>query len=42
MSIQPANKAAEHLINSSPVLEKEKEKTKKEKEEEEKQSMLIL
>ena len=29
MSIQPTNKAAEHLINSSPVLEKEKEKTKK-------------
>ena len=32
MSIQPVNKAAEHLINSTLVLEKEKEK----------QSMLII
>ena len=29
MSIQPVNKAAEHLINSTPVLEKEKKKEKK-------------
>ena len=28
MSIQPVNKAVEHLINSTPVLEKEKEKKK--------------
>ena len=32
MSIQPVNKAVEHLINSTPVLEKVKEK----------QSVLIL
>ena len=32
MSIQPVNKAVEHLINSAPVLEKRKKK----------QSMLIL
>ena len=36
VSIQPVNKAAEHLINSTPVLEKERKKEKKE------QSMLIL
>ena len=29
MSIQPANKAAEHLINSTPVLEKKREREKK-------------
>ena len=35
MSIQPVNKAAEHLINSTPVLgrKKEKEKRKRKKEE---------
>ena len=31
MSIQPVNKAAEHLITSTPVLEKEKKKKKKER-----------
>ena len=36
MSIQPVNKAAEHLINSTPVLEKERGGSKK------KQSILIL
>ena len=39
MSIQPTIKAAEHLINSTPVLEekrkRKKEKKKKEKKEEE-------
>ena len=29
MSIQPVNKAAEYLINSTPVLEKERKKKKK-------------
>ena len=29
MSIQPVNKAAEHLINSTPVLEKKRKKEKK-------------
>ena len=28
MTIQPVYKAAQHLINSTPVLEKEKEKKK--------------
>ena len=28
MSIQPVNKAAEHLINSTPVLEEKQNKTK--------------
>ena len=34
MSIQPVNKAAEHLINSTPVLEKEKKGKKKKNERE--------
>ena len=29
MSIQPVNKAVEHLINSTPVLEREKKREKK-------------
>ena len=29
MSIQPVNKAAEHLINSTPVLERKKRRRKK-------------
>ena len=41
MSIQPVNKAAEHLINSTPVLEKEKEK-KKEKKRRKKESSQCL
>ena len=36
MSIQPVHKAAEHLINSTPVLEKEKRKRKKSKKEKKK------
>ena len=31
MSIQPVNKAAEHLINSTPVLEKKQKKKKRKK-----------
>jgi len=43
MSIQPANKAAEHLINSTPVLEKrkEEEELKKKKKEEAVNAYLI-
>ena len=29
MSIQPVNKAAEHLINSTPILERKKRRKKK-------------
>ena len=42
MSIQPVNKAVEHLINSTPVLEEKKEEEKKREKKKEKQSVLIL
>ena len=43
MSIQPVNKAVEHLINPTAVLEMEKKKWgKKQKKKEKKESMLIL
>ena len=33
MSIQPVNKAVEHLINSTPVLERKRSEKKREKKE---------
>ena len=41
MSIQPVNKAAEHLINSTPVLERKKKARKKEEKEEAKSSQSL-
>ena len=42
MSIQPVNKAVEHIINSTPVLERRRKREREREKEKKEQSMLTL